>query len=239
MSVSSFITEERVWNVSLLNKFFQPIDIERILFIPLSYFADTDRLIWHHTTNGSYTVKSKFHLATSMKEQHCSSTSNEHRDWWKFFWNVNLPLKIRIFAWKVFQNVLSTAAALFKKKQDFELILCVLWGIWTDRNQVVHGSVPRQHAAIVQYTIRFHEDFTRLKLHPPSDAVNSNQAAALPRSNTVQHVHNWKPPQLNGFKLNVDATTNLEQKKLGIGAIIRDHKWNGGCCVFKSCSRKL
>uniref|UniRef100_A0A803NF84 RNase H type-1 domain-containing protein n=1 Tax=Cannabis sativa TaxID=3483 RepID=A0A803NF84_CANSA len=33
----------------------------------------------------------------------------------------------------------------------------------------------------------------------------------------------WSPPSSNGFKLNVDAATNYEQKKLGIGAILRDH----------------
>ncbi|XP_060968343.1 uncharacterized protein LOC133035916 [Cannabis sativa] len=33
----------------------------------------------------------------------------------------------------------------------------------------------------------------------------------------------WFPPSPNGFKLNVDVATNFEQKKLGIGAILRDH----------------
>ncbi|KAF4358548.1 hypothetical protein G4B88_015933 [Cannabis sativa] len=58
---------------------------------------------------------------------------------------------------------------------------------------------------------------------PPSVVVNNNREAAIPSSVMVQHVPKWKPPQLNGFKLNVDATTNLEQKKMGIGAIIRYH----------------
>ncbi|XP_060968787.1 uncharacterized protein LOC133036269 [Cannabis sativa] len=86
-------------------------------------------------------------------------------------------------------------------QQDFELIICLLWGIWMDRNRVVHGGVSRQPASIVQYTTRYHEDFTRVKV-PPSTAA---------------------PPWLHGFKLNVDAATNLEQKRMGIGAIIRDH----------------
>ncbi|KAM6596102.1 hypothetical protein CsatA_006626 [Cannabis sativa] len=284
LPVSSFITEELVWNVPMLNRFFQPIDSDRILTIPLSYFAEMDRLIWHYTSNGSYTVQSGFHLANSLEEQLCSSTSNNHSDWWKFFWNLVLPPKIRIFVWKVLHNILPTAAALFKKKvltsaecslcasswesighalfgckhakviwktskfrldlskaqnmfngdylhslstilnqQDFELLLCIMWGIWTDRNKVVHGGSPRQPAAIINYAVCFHEDFTRAKQVLPSAAVDSNQNSATSFPVTVQHAPKWQPPPHNGFKLNVDAATNVDQKKLGIRAIIRDH----------------
>ncbi|KAM6589363.1 hypothetical protein CsatA_011968 [Cannabis sativa] len=284
LPVSSFITEDRVWNVSMLNRFFQPIDSDRILTIPLSYFADMDRLIWHYTSNGSYTVQSGFHLATSLEEQLCSSASNNHSDWWKFFWKLVLPPKIRIFAWKVLQNILPTAAALFKKKvltsaecslcasnwksighalfgckharviwkaskfqldlskaqnmfngdylislstilnqQDYELLLCIMWGIWTDRNKVVHSGSPRQPAAIVQYAVRFHEDFSRARQVPSPATVDSNQPPATPIPPTVQQAPKWQPPPINCFKLNVDAATNVDQKKLGIGAIIRDH----------------
>ncbi|KAM6576935.1 hypothetical protein CsatB_028772 [Cannabis sativa] len=284
LPVSSFITEERVWNVPMLNRFFQPIDSDRILTIPLSYFAEMDRLIWHYTSNGSYTVQSGFHLENSLEEQLCSSTSNNHSDWWKFFWNLVLPPKIRIFVWKVLHNILPTAAALFKKKvltsaecslcalswesighalfgckhakviwktskfrldlskaqnmfngdylhslstilnqQDFELLLCIMWGIWTDRNKVVYGGSPRQPAAIINYAVRFHEDFTRAKQVLPSAAVDSNQNSATSFPVTVQHAPKWQPPPHNGFKLNVDAATNVDQKKLGIRAIIRDH----------------
>ncbi|KAF4384582.1 hypothetical protein F8388_003889 [Cannabis sativa] len=34
------------------------INIDRILSIPLSYFAGHDRLVWHHSPNGIYSVKS-------------------------------------------------------------------------------------------------------------------------------------------------------------------------------------
>uniref|UniRef100_A0A803P6L1 Reverse transcriptase zinc-binding domain-containing protein n=1 Tax=Cannabis sativa TaxID=3483 RepID=A0A803P6L1_CANSA len=284
MPVSSFITGERIWNVSLLNSYFQQIDIDRILSIPLSFFADNDRLIWHHSTNGIYNVKSGFHLATSLEEQHASSTSNQHSDWWKYFWNLKLPPKIRIFAWKVFQNILPTAAALFKRKvldsgecalcksnwesighalfgckhakniwkhtkfkidyrqansmfngdylhhlsptyqqTDFETLLCVLWGIWTNRNKVVHGGDPRLPSAIVQYSTRFYEDITRHQAPVRTVATVNDHNAARPASMTEKHVQTWLPPQVHGYKLNVDAATDLEQKKMGIGAILRDH----------------
>uniref|UniRef100_A0A803NML1 Reverse transcriptase domain-containing protein n=1 Tax=Cannabis sativa TaxID=3483 RepID=A0A803NML1_CANSA len=285
LPVSHFITDNRVWNVPLLTSYFQQIDIDRILSIPLAYFAGTDRLVWHHSPNGIYSVKTGFHLATTLEDQNSSSTSNKQSEWWKFFWNLKLPPKIRIFAWKVFQNILPTAVALFKRKvldsgecslctsnwesighalfsckhakdiwkisrfridfsqahnmfngdylyhlstiyqqHDFETLLCVLWGIWTDRNKVVHGGQPRHPTAIVQYASKFYEDFNKAKLQIPSVAATSRHHSSPSTSATDQHVQRWRPPVRNGYKLNVDAATNIEQKKMGIGAILRDHQ---------------
>uniref|UniRef100_A0A803P5M6 Uncharacterized protein n=1 Tax=Cannabis sativa TaxID=3483 RepID=A0A803P5M6_CANSA len=285
LPVSHFITNNRVWNVPLLTSYFQQIDIDRILSIPLAYFAGTDRLVWHHSPNGIYSVKTGFHLATTLEDQNSSSTSNKQSEWWKFFWNLKLPPKIRIFAWKVFQNILPTAVALFKRKvldsgecslctsnwesighalfsckhakdiwklsrfridfsqahnmfngdylyhlstiyqqHDFETLLCVLWGIWTDRNKVVHGGQPRHPTAIVQYASKFYEDFNKAKLQNRPVAATSSHHSSPSTSATDQHVQRWRPPVRNGYKLNVDAATNIEQKKLGIGAILRDQQ---------------
>uniref|UniRef100_A0A803PKU3 Reverse transcriptase zinc-binding domain-containing protein n=1 Tax=Cannabis sativa TaxID=3483 RepID=A0A803PKU3_CANSA len=114
--VSCFITEEREWNIPLLNEHFQPIDVDRILSIPLSFFPSNDRYIWHHTTTGQYTVNSGFHLAENLAEGRDSSGSNNHRDWWKTLWSLNLPTKIKIFAWRVMQNALPVATELSRRK---------------------------------------------------------------------------------------------------------------------------
>uniref|UniRef100_A0A803QCG6 Reverse transcriptase domain-containing protein n=1 Tax=Cannabis sativa TaxID=3483 RepID=A0A803QCG6_CANSA len=283
MSVSSLITEQRVWNLEMLNSFFQPIDVEKILTIPLSFFASNDRLIWHHSTSGSYNVKSGFHLASSLEEQDACSASDLNLAWWKFFWSLNLPPKIRIFAWKVHHNILPTAAALHKRKiidsaacslctsswesvghalfdckharkiwqdskfltdfnmaktmqngdylqllssvytkEDFELLVCIMWGIWTDRNKIFHGGQARPSSSIVAYATSFHQDYCRAKSHSGRTAT-SPSTDPLPINNHQKKQVPWSAPTLNGYKLNVDAATNTEQKLLGIGAILRDH----------------
>uniref|UniRef100_A0A803NU06 RNase H type-1 domain-containing protein n=1 Tax=Cannabis sativa TaxID=3483 RepID=A0A803NU06_CANSA len=203
LPVSSFITEERVWNVPMLNRYFQPIDSDRILTIPLSFFADRDRLIWHYTSNGSYTVQSGFHLANSLEEQLCSSTSNNQRDCWESIGHALFGCKHAKAIWRSskFQLDYSRAQNMFNgdylynlstllSQQDFELIM-------------QSGSMKTSLGL---------EEFA-ISIDPPA---NSSSA-------TVQQVAKWQPPQLNGFKMNVDAATNEEQKKLGIGALIRDH----------------
>uniref|UniRef100_A0A803PLP7 Reverse transcriptase domain-containing protein n=1 Tax=Cannabis sativa TaxID=3483 RepID=A0A803PLP7_CANSA len=106
--VANFITDEREWNIDLL--------IDKIVSIPLSFFPPANRLVWHHTTSGEYTVKSGFHLAASLDEQQQSSSSDLHSSWWKAFWHLTLPSKVKIFAWKVMHNALPTAATLHRRK---------------------------------------------------------------------------------------------------------------------------
>uniref|UniRef100_A0A803QH07 Reverse transcriptase domain-containing protein n=1 Tax=Cannabis sativa TaxID=3483 RepID=A0A803QH07_CANSA len=287
LPVSALINDNREWNSTLLNDFFQPIDVEKILSIPLSYFATQDRLIWHHSTSGSYNVKSGFHLATHLEDQLQSSSSDANRDWWKFFWNLSLPPKIRIFAWKVIQHILPVAAALFKRKvidsaacslcnsswesighalfgcshakniwkeskfiidfnkaqsmfngdylhylsavytqEDFELFICLLWGIWTDRNRVFHGGKARISSSIITYTTGFHRDYSRTKHLSSQSTAAAAELSSTHQNSTPQTMHQhtpWTPPNINGFKLNVDAASNSDQQKLGIGAIIRSH----------------
>ncbi|PON44824.1 hypothetical protein PanWU01x14_264140 [Parasponia andersonii] len=40
----------------------------------------------------------------------------------------------------------------------------------------------------------------------------------------VKREHKWKPPTINNFKLNVDATLNSSTNSIRMGAILRDYK---------------
>lgn len=58
-----------------------------------------DCLIWGHSSNGDFTMKSAFDL--KMKE------ANRERNWsWQYIWKLDIPPKIRTFfmatgSWKV------------------------------------------------------------------------------------------------------------------------------------------
>uniref|UniRef100_A0A803P2K3 Reverse transcriptase domain-containing protein n=1 Tax=Cannabis sativa TaxID=3483 RepID=A0A803P2K3_CANSA len=116
LTVSNFITDQREWNIPLLNQFFNAIDVDKIVTIPLSFFPSQDRLIWHSTTTGCYTVNSGFHLAENLAANRDSHASTSHTNWWKTFWSLNLPSKVKIFAWRVMQNALPTATGLHRRK---------------------------------------------------------------------------------------------------------------------------
>uniref|UniRef100_A0A803NGJ4 Reverse transcriptase domain-containing protein n=1 Tax=Cannabis sativa TaxID=3483 RepID=A0A803NGJ4_CANSA len=292
LTVAALITESREWNINLLHQYFQPIDIDKILSIPLSFFPTPDRLIWHHTTTRIYTVNSGFHLACNIEESMNTSASNSHSAWWKSFWQLNLPPKIKIFAWKVMQNALPVAATLHKRKvidsascsmcttawesighalftchsarsvwkksrfsidfhnarnmyngdylihlsnqyskPDFELLICIMWAIWGERNKVLHGGQKREGL----HTFIFANNYLD-KYKQATDAPNQS---SLPLSSSNGHVQQttqtpepaqqpfgaqWRPPDPLGLKLNVDAALHSDKKILGVGAVVRNHQ---------------
>ncbi|KAM6559150.1 hypothetical protein CsatA_028389 [Cannabis sativa] len=285
LTVAALISDNREWNMELLNQYFGQLDIERILSIPLSFFSNTDRLIWHGTSSGVYTVKSGFHLATTLEEQDQSSSSNLQSSWWKTFWNLTLPSKIKIFAWKVMNNALPTAAALYKRKvidsaacsmctnawesighalfsckharsvwkatgfsfdfrqaqqmsngdylfhlstlhsqSNLELIICTMWALWSSRNRTLHGS-PREDG---QRTATFASDYlAKCRNHTSKKQTTAVGQPVVPTAstscnNTSATGIRWLPPTGLGLKINVDAAVNNAEKKLGIGAIVRD-----------------
>uniref|UniRef100_A0A803NHT6 Reverse transcriptase domain-containing protein n=1 Tax=Cannabis sativa TaxID=3483 RepID=A0A803NHT6_CANSA len=310
MTVSSLITDSREWNIELLNEHFGPLDVERILSIPLSFFPTNDRLVWHHTTSGIYNVKLGFYLSATLDERDQSTPSDLHSSWWKTFWHLSLPSKIKIFAWKVMHNAISTAAALHKRKvidsatcsmcnciwesightlfsckhaksvwtntafcldfrqaqqmfngdylfhlsmlhsqQDFELMICTMWAIWTSRNKALHGSSVLDG----KHTATFAKEYLeKIKVHTNRQQKNAGKAssthtAAIYSSNvpapaaatfcsnvsaptaatscrsSSRDKVTWHPPPSSGIKINVDAAVNSVSKQLGVGAIVRNH----------------
>jgi hypothetical protein len=50
------------WDEGLLNDLFNPIDVTRILQIPISTHGFQDFISWHFTKHGQYTIRSGYHL---------------------------------------------------------------------------------------------------------------------------------------------------------------------------------
>ncbi|XP_050238071.1 uncharacterized protein LOC126687555 [Mercurialis annua] len=53
------------WNELKLHSLFSPKDVALILAMPILVYNSDDRLIWHHTNTGEYSVKSGYHIALS------------------------------------------------------------------------------------------------------------------------------------------------------------------------------
>lgn len=115
-SVSNYILDTMEWDLDLLHENFSQLDVERISTIPLSYYCSQDRLIWHYDTSGIYSVKSGFHLASTLADASHESTSTDFKSWWRYFWSLRLPQKVKIFAWKILHNALPVASALHKRQ---------------------------------------------------------------------------------------------------------------------------
>uniref|UniRef100_A0A803QG02 Reverse transcriptase domain-containing protein n=1 Tax=Cannabis sativa TaxID=3483 RepID=A0A803QG02_CANSA len=115
-SIEHYITHDRQWDLNLLRQHFGQIDIDRILSLSISPNSREDRLIWHHSDFGSYTVKSGYHLAVQLDKINESSTSDLNHGWWNRLWALKLPKKVKIFAWRVINDALPTQVNLMHRK---------------------------------------------------------------------------------------------------------------------------
>ena len=133
-----------------LNSWFQPEDRLAIMYIPLSTIDTNDRLIWAENRSGKFTIKSAYALALE-EEQHTAMGDCLNglacRKIGKAIWHLNVPQKIKHFAWRASRDILTTKANLAKRKiapsgiyelcgKEEEMVNHLLWfcdhakGVW-------------------------------------------------------------------------------------------------------------
>ena len=110
------IDEEGCWKEQLIRNHFLKEDATQILKIPLPKRPLEDQLVWAYDKRGQYRVKSGSYVALRLKLKDLPSSSSTNTEWWKYFWNLSLPSKIKIFYWRAFSNILPTYSNLHKRK---------------------------------------------------------------------------------------------------------------------------
>ena len=111
--VSQLIRDgSKEWNEKILEKFFHKNDIDEILKIKIQRGHNEDEVAWHYEKTGCFSVKSAYRLGMDWKENRTTATSssntNGERMVWKKLWALQLPPKVKVFAWKLAHNSLAT-----------------------------------------------------------------------------------------------------------------------------------
>ncbi|KAL5783308.1 hypothetical protein ACOSP7_008337 [Xanthoceras sorbifolium] len=83
--VASLKSTSGAWNSALVRNCFAPIDAKCILSLTTSSRSCPDKLLWHFSKDGKYSVKSGYWLASSLVQDGISSSSSSAgSSWWKF-----------------------------------------------------------------------------------------------------------------------------------------------------------
>ena len=85
---------------------------------PLSSRLPLDRLIWAYTSKGNFTVWSAYKIAllSSSDSRPENSSNGNHSQFWKNLWRLNVPNKIKSFAWRASRNSLPKKENLCHRK---------------------------------------------------------------------------------------------------------------------------
>lgn len=115
--VSELITANANWDVPKINQIFLPTDVEAIISIPLCTWNINDFWSWAHEKSGSFTIRSAYRMLVSTKHRReawldgraGSSDGDGVKKAWTKLWKIDVPLKIKVFLWRLAHQSLPTA----------------------------------------------------------------------------------------------------------------------------------
>ncbi|KAK2637553.1 hypothetical protein Ddye_032345 [Dipteronia dyeriana] len=160
----------RVWNLGKINQYFLPIDRDEILSIPISWNGGQDFLKWHYDKRGEFSVKSGYDLAVKDRLQSSSSNTSKSSRWWNSLWKLNIPPKVRIFAWRACMNEIPSLETLWKRKIIVDP-RCISCGKGPESTS--HTFFGCRTAKKVWLESRFSSSLAKVSLLPVLDVLTS------------------------------------------------------------------
>ena len=164
------------WDIELVRGLFLPQDAEAILIIPISESDAKDRMVWAKDKKGKFTIRSAYRLAREIEAEggntSCSNPTKMHGVW-RGVWSMNLPNKIKHFAWKSCNGILPIKDSLFRRKimannicevcgRQVETIMHML--CFCSRGTEVWSSSKLTLPCNVQESWSFVDTFSRLRV---------------------------------------------------------------------------
>ncbi|XP_050387444.1 uncharacterized protein LOC126803741 [Argentina anserina] len=120
LQVHDLIDESRNWDVSHLQYFLSEEDFSSIKAIPIGDVDERDILVWPHSKDGDYSMKSGykwiFNPAVPKSAMKPSSSHVISPNVWHVVWKADFLPKISNFLWRALSNALSTGWNVFKGK---------------------------------------------------------------------------------------------------------------------------
>ncbi|KAG7963456.1 hypothetical protein I3843_09G118400 [Carya illinoinensis] len=110
--VSSLMTpEQNSWDVERVRSVLPPREATKVLSIRLPMDNILDMLIWEHETSGIFSVKSAYEFFKTIEQNGDvaeSSRAEDEKLLWKHLWKMHVPQRVKVFAWRMYKNILPT-----------------------------------------------------------------------------------------------------------------------------------
>ncbi|WVZ61314.1 hypothetical protein U9M48_011212, partial [Paspalum notatum var. saurae] len=105
--------DRRMWDESMLERYFFPHDVEEIMKIRLPSREQEDHVL------GTMNALVVLQFATEKGNDASSSSTGTVRPIWKMFWKLPVPQKVKVFAWRAILDGLGTQ----QKKEQRNIVL--------------------------------------------------------------------------------------------------------------------
>jgi hypothetical protein len=147
--------ERREWDDEILRQCFLPHDATEVRKTRLSDRGD-DMITWFYERTGLFTVPNAYRLAMDLEQketgqERCSANPDGSRPLYKNIWTVNMPPKVRVFAWRVAKDSLATQAD--RKRRT--LVQHATCQVCVKEDKIAHHAVVRcPKAGVLQHAMR-------------------------------------------------------------------------------------
>ncbi|OMO88448.1 hypothetical protein COLO4_20252 [Corchorus olitorius] len=206
--------ERRCWKESVFRAFFNQTDIKAIKKIPIGSEKIDDRIKWHFTRDGNYSVKSGYRLlqseANSNDDNRQSSSGMQQAVWRASFFSYSSRREGFAGFLKWWEEAITNFANA-GSSNAIGLICYLCWNIWKARNACLFEG--REGDTIEVWNQAFAE-FMEFK----EGAKTTNR---LQEPRLTQQV--WQPPQRDFIKFNCDAAVDIPSGDTGITIVCRNH----------------
>ncbi|KAL3498256.1 hypothetical protein ACH5RR_040988 [Cinchona calisaya] len=244
------------WKHELLEELFWHDEVKLIRSIPIGDVSNQDKLIWHFNKNGAFSVKSAYNLIRNLSsdwENLGSGSLGSTNNTWKRLWHLCIPNKVKVFLWKVCQNILPITSALVSKGVDVE-VCCALCS--APEEEAIHLFL-RCLLAVQAWAFSFltskinldratevcswlkhscyypweHLEFSEWScflwlLEVPSKlGIFVVNISPTSNSGCRSSSGSWKLPSHGSYKANFDGAVFSDGNSIGFGVVVRD--WNG------------
>ncbi|XP_042958050.1 uncharacterized protein LOC122293561 [Carya illinoinensis] len=127
--VSDLIDSDlKTWKYPFIQELLTAQEYEAVKAIPISAGGREDRMVWHFTTNGEYSVKSGYHVHRQMEAdfQGESSKKTQVKHVWKSIWKLKTSPSVKQFMWRACSEALPTLANVKRRKvvEDNNCLIC-------------------------------------------------------------------------------------------------------------------
>jgi hypothetical protein len=108
------IQPTKEWNSSLIDRIFIPFERDLIKQLPIIQDSIEDYLMWPHTPEGGYTVKSGYNILKHWQDSlHTGSTNtNPNNSVWKKLWTLHTIPRHKALIWRILNKAIPVRSAL-------------------------------------------------------------------------------------------------------------------------------
>ncbi|KAF5441802.1 hypothetical protein F2P56_036985, partial [Juglans regia] len=232
----------KTWNAQLVRALFNPNTAVEILRIRLLPTQGLDRWIWYKEANDIFSIKSAYKQIQNSVAKGDGETSlqMQNRNFWMRIWHMQVPRKIKNFAWQACKDILPSLTNLRRKKIVVET-QCGFYHVYEE--DISHAmltcssnySLWQKFLPMLQ---NFQSSLTFIdtnQLQMGNNLIQLVQATEHALSicktfNDVQttttkdllKVSKWQAPPDWYLKINVNGTIFADLRKAGVGIVLWD-----------------